>query len=88
MFERDKGPPDASGSPYHERVPSVFALERIPFEWNISGIGEIVGALLGVKRPRMLPRASHRAATVRAAIFRSNALSLAKACSIGLRSGL
>jgi hypothetical protein len=47
MFERDKGPPDASGSPYHERVPSVFALERIPFEWNISGIGEIVGALLG-----------------------------------------
>jgi hypothetical protein len=32
-------------------------LERIAVEWNISSVGEIVGAFLGVERARMSPRA-------------------------------
>jgi hypothetical protein len=62
--------------------------ERIPIERNISGAGKIVGAFLGVKRSSRSPRAFQRLETVRAASFRSRVLSLAKACSIGFRSGL
>jgi hypothetical protein len=43
---------------------------------------------LGVKASMMWPMAFHRPSTVRSAALRSMALSLAKAFSIGLKSGL
>ena len=40
----------------------------------------------GVKLARILPTLRRSVGTMRLAAFRSNALSLLKACSIGLRS--
>ena len=59
------------------------ALERFPIRWNIAGVGEVVGAFGGGEG---VVRQS--ASTVRVAAARSSALSLAKASSIGFRSGL
>ena len=42
---------------------------------------------VGVKSSMISAMASHRSSTVRAAAFLSRALSLAKACSMGLKSG-
>ena len=50
--------------------------------------GEIVGAFFGVKRRRASAMACQRSGMVRAAAARSRALSLAKAISMGLKSGL
>lgn len=63
--------------------------------FSAQGVGDIVLQLLlllahsaGAKHGTRSPSAFQSAPTDRSALARSNALSLAKACSIGLRSGL
>jgi hypothetical protein len=55
---------------------------------GISGMADEAFAFLGGYAARDGSEAFQRASTLRSAIFRSKAFSLAKTCSIGLRSGL
>jgi hypothetical protein len=63
-------------------------LERFPIRWNIAGVGEVVGAFGWGEGVEARPIVRQRASTVRRAAVLSRVLSLAKACSIGFRSGL
>ena len=72
------------------RAAVALAIGGIPSVWIVSGCCEVVGAFLwGEKRDSTIrPTALDRPATVRSAALRRSALSLAKAFSIGLKSGL
>jgi hypothetical protein len=63
-------------------------LERFPVGWNIASMGEVAGAFVGGEGVEQLSERLPEASTVRLAAVRKRALSLAKARSIGFKSGL
>jgi hypothetical protein len=67
-----------------------FRLEQTPLTLKCTRMGEVVGAFLRCEAVKELyyPILRHNAGTDLAADTRGNALSLAKSCSMGLRSGI